>query len=675
MVEPKASPAQIPLAEEIRVAGPDLLTSVPLNGPNIPEDIRRRLHDSGNTLPRVHDLVGGPTPLGILPQGTFPSLPLDTAHAPPGVAINPFAPQVLIPAAPHADISTTPPSAVFGGVATAAPMSQALTNSTQPLSTPSNTQFPSTDRGKEPASPQREASAETARPSEVKPVAAAVEAKPVAAGAEAKTERTNETQKTPSLSEREITGLSHKDLSQALDAALSKVIQGSPGTASMEQLRLSVQVSPQSAPEPLNSTLQTRVDRAEASQPIAQDQLAASPQKIRDDHVLAKSPPSQTEEKFSESQQRVPHKGHYQNQQQDQTTKHNHLIEQRIEQVVVIQQMLSIDTTTSPAARVPLASDPALTLHPRHESTTVAIEKLRESVLDKLTTIQTLIGTTSNRKEVLQSISPTIDTFIQGRGDFVKATPLIHDVKPFLDLRHGDRSGDSHPIARLISEKPSSWVGVLTPGSATAATEAHQRGATVIGHSHSSLDAALRALQKFTQHGRNFRLIQKMDSPLEKACLAMLTGVALGVMGIDLMLRTTHGALRDIHKLLRETKSEHEEYEANLTPEAELEGALLEFLNSERISPAERGVVADVSGMIVVLDTQAPIDGVLVTSRELGACVSDSDGRFLFSNIKLGTPYELRIYKSLFELTPNQISGVCSFDSHHRLEVKLTRLT
>jgi hypothetical protein len=166
-----------------------------------------------------------------------------------------------------------------------------------------------------------------------------------------------------------------------------------------------------------------------------------------------------------------------------------------------------------------------------------------------------------------------------------------------------------------------------------------------------------------------------MDSPLEKACLSLVTGVALGVIGVEMLIRTANLALAEMLRALRESKKCNENPENEQQLHDELDSELEAYIHHTFIKPIQAGLVADVTGTIIDNNSKAPIPGVLIGSRELGSTISDHHGRFLFKNVTLGTGYALTLYQPLFELIPHELRGVCSEHSHHHIELQRVPLT
>jgi hypothetical protein len=167
--------------------------------------------------------------------------------------------------------------------------------------------------------------------------------------------------------------------------------------------------------------------------------------------------------------------------------------------------------------------------------------------------------------------------------------------------------------------------------------------------------------------------MKRMDSTLEQTCLSLVTVIALGVVGIEVMMRLAHAALAALLRELREKQQKEatmseldQELEAKLA--VELEDYLAQALKNDDTITS----VVDVSGIIISKETLEPLPGILIGSRELGSTVSDGDGSFLFRNIAYGVPYSLSLYKGLFQVTPNTVHGVSGEASMHRIEVTLT---
>jgi hypothetical protein len=348
----------------------------------------------------------------------------------------------------------------------------------------------------------------------------------------------------------------------------------------------------------------------------------------------------------------------------------------RTEQIQIAQQIVSTYLEQASVVRLPNQVEQApISIQPRHESTTVAVEKIRESVLDKLTAIQSQLETTSVERKRTEHTTPSQTLSIQGRQENIKQAPIHHDVTSSLDLQYTDRSSPASQLTRLLREMAPAIAGFAAP--AAVASAQGQTPTSIIG-ARSSLDtlnALFDLLKRFSERSNNVRLLSRMDSPLEKACLSLVTGIALGVVGVEVLIRTANMALLEMLRALRESKKHNEAREDELPLQSQLDEELEAHIQKTFIEPIKAGVVADVSGTLVEVQSAAPIAGVLIGSRELGSTISDQNGRFLFKNVPLGTGYTLTLYHPLFKLTPREVHGVCSEHAHHRIELAKTPIT
>lgn len=356
--------------------------------------------------------------------------------------------------------------------------------------------------------------------------------------------------------------------------------------------------------------------------------------------------------------------------------------EQRSDQIRVLQQIGAAEfappTRVSQhgmvdTLRTSLESTPSI--HPRHESTTVSVQTLREGLLSKFEAIQSQIHTSATERQSLeQHRYAPVASQAHGRSDFLKTTPIRHDATPLTHTQLADRSGSPPSIAKILTEAPRTISHLIAPGASIL-----HRNATPLEHSHAahtktdSLERLIGLLKKFSKRSTNFELMKRMDSTLEQTCLSLVTVIALGVVGIEVMMRLAHAALVALLRELRE-KQEKEAALSDLEQEletelaAELDAYLAQVLRDDDTVTS----VVDVSGIIISKETLEPLPGILIGSRELGSTVSDGDGSFLFRNIAYGVPYSLSLYKGSFQVNPNTVHGVSGEASMHRIEVTLT---
>jgi hypothetical protein len=483
-----------------------------------------------------------------------------------------------------------------------------------------------------------------------------------------------------------------KDPVQALERALDSVLKGYSSPTTQEPLTQPVarsQDSPQTVQAHQSSERPASSEPREQVQPHISVDKTASPQSERsttpEQHPsspqqrpeseaiqlaqkaevpnAAQSPSTQTSQQAEQHQQRV------------QETQLDHVQQHHTEQLQIIQQILltQIDQFIPTQPQSPI-DQLQPTLHPRHESTTVAVETIRESVIDKLTAIQSQLETSVTERKRIEPLTVEANTRIQGRGDLLTQDPIRHDVKHSLDVRYNDRASEPSPLARLVRELAPALAQSIAPAAMASA-----QGATptsILG-SRSSLDTLselFNLLKRFSERSNNSSLLQRLNSPLDKACLSIVTGAALGVVGVELLIRAANLALAELLRALREEKKNSDLSEEERALIEEVTPDLEAHIHNAFIEPIQAGLVADVSGTIIDNGTNQPLHGVLIGSAELGSTISNHQGRFIFKNVPLGSPYTLTLYKLFYKLTPDTISGICSPASHHQILVQLTPL-
>jgi hypothetical protein len=348
----------------------------------------------------------------------------------------------------------------------------------------------------------------------------------------------------------------------------------------------------------------------------------------------------------------------------------------RVEQIQVTQQILATCTEQLVAIQIRTQIEQTpLTVQPRHESTTVAIEHIRESVLDKLTAIASqleMIHAAHSRPNHPEGLETKLN--IQGRHDLCSKEPVRHDIKQTLDVRHGDRAAPVPSLTQLVRDFIPFVAGVAAP--ATTAAARGQTPTSIIG-SHSSLDklnSLFDLLKRFTQRTSNTQMLVALDSPLEKACLSLVTGAALGVVGVEMMIRTANLALAELLRALRQEKKNSSLPEEDLSAHQAITAELEAYIHHTFIEPIKSGLVADVTGTLLDSATQQPLHGVLIGSTELGSTITNQEGRFLFKNVPLESSYSLTFYKPGFQLTPNTLRGLCTLASHHDVVLQVSAL-
>jgi hypothetical protein len=348
--------------------------------------------------------------------------------------------------------------------------------------------------------------------------------------------------------------------------------------------------------------------------------------------------------------------------------------QQRIERLRDMQQILAAEREPSKPMAERIARDPEPQTTARQEQTNVAVERVRESILDKLTNIQSRIEAASTERQRLDDVRGPRDTRIQGRDTLVRPDPIHHDAKPSLITKLAERLHENQSDVRVVRDSITGLASAtalervrarhidstspLLGSRATSSTQPLGR-ANPEGDKLSNL---IDLLKRFSQRSVNFSLLNKMDTSLEKACLTIVTGAALGYLGLEILYRAS--TLVVLHTLASLRDEEQPEPEATSDDDQEnLEQQLVEdleeFTTAELSTVGEQGFVVDLAGIVVAAHSGEPLAHVEVNCSEFGSCHTDSEGRFLFPNIPLGTPYTISVSSNHLNLKPLVITGVC----------------
>lgn len=348
--------------------------------------------------------------------------------------------------------------------------------------------------------------------------------------------------------------------------------------------------------------------------------------------------------------------------------------QQRIERLRDIQQILAAEREPSKLMAERIARDPAPQTTARQEQTNVAVERIRESILDKLTNIHSRIEAASTERQRLDDVRGSRDTRIQGRDTLVRPDPIHHDAKPSLITKLAERLHENQSDVRVVRDSITGLASATTlervrarhidstsplVGSrATSSTQPLGRA----NPEQDKLSNLIDLLKRFSQRSVNFSLLSKMDTSLEKACLTIVTGAALGYLGLEILYRAstlvvlhTLASLRDEEQPEPDTTSDDDQ--ENL--EQQLVEDLEEFTTAALSTVGEQGFVVDLAGIVVAAHSGEPLAHVEVNCSEFGSCHTDSEGRFLFPNIPLGTPYTISVSSNHLNLKPLVITGVC----------------
>jgi hypothetical protein len=366
--------------------------------------------------------------------------------------------------------------------------------------------------------------------------------------------------------------------------------------------------------------------------------------------------------------------------QQQRTDNDNRQTNERyrdIQQVIVIERELNRPLPQSTYDTPPLSSS----IKP--EPTNIALERTKESIIEKLSAIQSRIELTPREQRRQAEIQGEIDNRIQGRDVLVRPLEVsANERRTPLFTKLADRITEDKSISQLTREPLVALGGATiperskirlsdsaTPLSNTSANTDRMRSPRQMSSREDRLINLVDILKRFSQRSVNFRLLGKMDNSLEKACLTMVTGAALGVVGIGLTYKAINLALLHTLGFLREENTDEIENEV-ATEEQELMSQLKKFATTEINSVGEQGFVVDLAGVVLTAKRGMPIANATVKCSEFGTCQTDTEGRFIFSNIPLGTPYTITVSSDYVALKPIVVSGVCGELEFLRISVE-----
>jgi hypothetical protein len=328
------------------------------------------------------------------------------------------------------------------------------------------------------------------------------------------------------------------------------------------------------------------------------------------------------------------------------------------DQLEVIRQVISNEishqTTQISTARDPLTPDTQANLYnsDRAPNTAVALERLRESVLEKIAVIEERIETSSAIRQSQQGSQVEAQAPIQGRLESSTQEPIRHDRQPITSVQRADRAeqGQSErattntplnrPEKAVQSEQIAQvanphhprhtrepLIGKLGNLSHNPASELRKSAERFDPRGRDALENLIDLLKNLSQRSTNFKLLRAMDTPLESVCLSLATGVAIGVVGAEYLIKVLFTSL------------------------------------------TEAGMVVDISGVVVSKRTQEPLANLEVSEPRLGSRVTNSQGRFIFHNVAINTPYTLTIIQPELNLPSVTVSGTATPGGVIRIEV------
>lgn len=359
--------------------------------------------------------------------------------------------------------------------------------------------------------------------------------------------------------------------------------------------------------------------------------------------------------------------------------------QQRLEQVRDIQQITAVERELLRPTNEPLSRDISSAPTDSREQTSQALERVRESLLDKLTGLQSRIETAATERQRIDDLRSPIDTRIQGRDILTRPDPIHHDTKPSLVARLADRLHERSPLPTGVREpligltstalterariRHTDSTSPLLSASASPAAQSLERPR----HSPERLSHLIELLKRFSERSVNFRLLSKMDTSLEKACLTVVTGAALGVVGLELLYRAATLVVVQTLGFLRDEQPAEDSPEAapeQSALERGLEGDLNECVTVELSTVGEQGFVVDLAGIVVSAATGEPISTIEVSCAEFGSCTTGPTGHFIFENIPLGTPYTITASSPTKRLAPLVVTGICGELEFLRIRVE-----
>jgi hypothetical protein len=270
--------------------------------------------------------------------------------------------------------------------------------------------------------------------------------------------------------------------------------------------------------------------------------------------------------------------------------------------------------------------DPVSSGSTRQDPTYVFIERVRENIVEKLSSIQTRITSTPPEIQRQRELQGAIDNKIQGRDILRRPHELTtRENRPVLSTKLAERMPNNNQTPSNIAER---------------------------------IPNILALMKNISLGSVNFKLLGKMDTALEKACLTIISGTALGVAGVGLIYRALNLALLQTLGFLRDEDQSSKEL-GLISEQKELLKQLEEAATVEINSVGEQGFVVDLAGIVINAQNGSPINDVTVRSSEFGSCQTDTEGRFIFTNIPLGTPYTITVSSDNLKIKQVVIHGIC----------------
>ena len=396
---------------------------------------------------------------------------------------------------------------------------------------------------------------------------------------------------------------------------------------------------------------------------------------------LQADPTARTQSSHSAHQHDTPHASRQKNEVESQQEQEYHT--QRSDHIRLLQQIRgSLPSEQTPHSYTyptqdstthdPMVSAQHVTLHPSAQ----ALETTRASVFNSLSTLENQLRTVSPVVGIKASEPlPSVPHNVQCRQTLSTSNPTLQKQYDHIYIQRSDRSTPQR-IENLIQNTTGSSAHTTLVGNTLSAPIqlAPHKVSSILS---TSIPGLLASLRQFTDSTKNLSLLRSFDSPLENAFLTIATGIAVGLMGPALALRTSYRLATQLRSTLsNENIEDGKDLDSRDSSEIEeqkrlldkLDDTLAEFaplLSAQDISSA--GLVADVAGIVFYTDSMTPAPCARITSIELGTCTTTEDGIFIFSNIPIGTSYTLSIQDPRNLTHWHTVQGACSEITYFRI--------
>lgn len=355
-------------------------------------------------------------------------------------------------------------------------------------------------------------------------------------------------------------------------------------------------------------------------------------------------------------------------------------VEQRLDHIRLLQQINgSFHDDSAPHAFTYPTQDRTsndLTLAPQNYSLhqpSQEITTARQSLFDNLTLLENQIIQVSPVTRAVASEQQQHPLNIQGRQELSKnPAPRGQTQSTSADLQHNDRSS-SNPIPPRITKaitnsavEASKYEPCRDVTPRTEQLEQHKVSSIL----SNSIPEIIASLRRYAGSSGDISLLRSLDSSIENACLTIATGLAIGIIGPALAVRTSARLATKLREQI--LAPDLEELDLKDPEHEELAKALEDALNE--FSPStiatdlsSTGLVADVAGIVFFADSMRPAHNAKLKSSELGECTTTEDGIFIFQNVPLGVSYTITIEDPRAQGRSHTISGTSSEVSYLRI--------